>query len=163
MRPEDISFQSRLVAQGSVDAKPDPAVSAASASSLCPKKACPTSMLAGPLQAGAVIRSVARNGHALYPESPSNSRSIMSLTRSSVVLMLAVLVAGCSVEQSKPQSAAGEAASDKTFKPAQYSVADFYANKGFFGASFSPDRQKILVGSNTLSLIHISEPTRLLS
>src|SRR5678816_3669619 len=150
MRPEDISFQSRLVAQGSVDAKPDPAVSAASASSLCPKKACPTSMLAGPLQAGAVIRSVARNGHALYPESPSNSRSIMSLTRSSVVLMLAVLVAGCSAEQPKSQSAAGEAASnDKTFKPTQYSVADFAANTGFFGASFSPDRQKVLVASNT--------------
>jgi dipeptidyl aminopeptidase/acylaminoacyl peptidase len=64
--------------------------------------------------------------------------------------MLAVLVAGCSAEQPKSQSAAGEAAStDKTFKPTQYSVADFYANKGFFGASFSPDRQKILVGSNT--------------
>ena len=74
----------------------------------------------------------------------------MSLMRSPVVLILAVLVAGCSVEQSKQQSAAGEAAStDKTFKPTQYSVADFYANKGFFGASFSPDRQKILVASNT--------------
>ena len=74
----------------------------------------------------------------------------MSLTRSSVVLMLAVLVAACTVEQPKSQSAAGEAdKTDKTFKPTQYSVADFYANKGFFGASFSPDRQKILVGSNT--------------
>ena len=74
----------------------------------------------------------------------------MSLTRSSVVLMLAVVVAACSVEQPKSQSAAGEAAkTDKTFRPTQYSVADFYANKGFFGASFSPDRQKILVGSNT--------------
>ena len=41
------------------------------------------------------------------------------------------------------------AKTDKTFKPTQYSVADFYANKGYFGASFSPDRQKILVGSNT--------------
>ena len=36
----------------------------------------------------------------------------------------------------------------KTFTPTQYSVADFYGNKEFFGASFSPDRQKILVGSN---------------
>src|SRR5689334_23833762 len=76
----------------------------------------------------------------------------MSLTQPSVVLTLAVLVsvAACSVEQPKSQSAAGEAdKGDKTFKPTQYSVADFYANKGFFGASFSPDRQKILVGSNT--------------
>ncbi len=74
----------------------------------------------------------------------------MSLTRSSVLLMLATLVAACSVEQSKPQAAGGEAdKTDRTFKPTQYSVADFYANKGFFGASFSPDRQKILVGSNT--------------
>ena len=76
----------------------------------------------------------------------------MSLMQPSVVLTLAMVVsvAACSVEQPKSQSAAGEAAkTDKTFKPTQYSVADFYANKGFFGASFSPDRQKILVGSNT--------------
>jgi dipeptidyl aminopeptidase/acylaminoacyl peptidase len=74
----------------------------------------------------------------------------MRFTRSSVMLMLAAVAAACSVEQSKPESAAGEAAKpDKTFKPTQYSVADFYANKGFFGASFSPDRRKILVGSNT--------------
>ena len=74
----------------------------------------------------------------------------MRLMRSSVSLMLATVAAACSVEQSKPESAAGEAAkTDKTFKPTQYSVADFYANKGFFGASFSPDRQRILVASNT--------------
>ncbi len=74
----------------------------------------------------------------------------MSIIRSSVCPVLAMFVAACSVEQPKPQSAAGEAdKADKTFKPTQYSVADFYANKGFFGASFSPDRQKILVGSNT--------------
>lgn len=36
----------------------------------------------------------------------------------------------------------------KPFTPAQYSVADFYDNKGFFGASYSPDRKKVLVGSN---------------
>lgn len=64
--------------------------------------------------------------------------------------MLGAFVAACSVEQPKPQSAAGETdKADKTFKPTQYSVADFYANKSFAGASFSPDRQKILVGSNT--------------
>jgi dipeptidyl aminopeptidase/acylaminoacyl peptidase len=63
--------------------------------------------------------------------------------------MLAVIVAACSVEQPQSQSAGEAAKTDKTFRPSQYSVADFYANKGFFGASFSPDRQKILVGSNT--------------
>lgn len=75
----------------------------------------------------------------------------MSPTRSSILVVLAAIVAACSVEQSKTQAAAdGEAdKAAKTFKPAQYSVADFYANKGYFGASFSPDRQKILVGSNT--------------
>ncbi len=71
----------------------------------------------------------------------------MQLKRSSLLIVLAA-VAACSVEKSGTQSAAtGEA--DRTFKPTQYSVADFYANKGFFGASFSPDRQRILVGSNT--------------
>ena len=39
-------------------------------------------------------------------------------------------------------------AEGRVFAPTQYSVADFYGNKEFFGASFSPDRQKILVGSN---------------
>jgi dipeptidyl aminopeptidase/acylaminoacyl peptidase len=71
----------------------------------------------------------------------------MRLTRP-VLLISFAFVAACSVEQPKTQSAAG-GETDKTFKPTQYSVADFYANKEFFGASFSPDRKKILVGSNT--------------
>ena len=57
------------------------------------------------------------------------------------------LLTGCSTKSSTSESAGGE--TDKTFKPTQYSVADFYANKSFFGSSFSPDRQKILVGSNS--------------
>src|SRR5262245_61541018 len=82
----------------------------------------------------------------VYPRISRIRDCTMSLMRSSVFLMLATVAAACSVEQSKPQSAAGEASkTDKTFKPTQYSVADFYANKGFFGASFSPDHQKILV------------------
>jgi dipeptidyl aminopeptidase/acylaminoacyl peptidase len=59
---------------------------------------------------------------------------------------LAFALVACSTEQSGTQAAGGDA--DRTFKPTQYSVADFYANKNFFGASFSPDRQRILVGSN---------------
>ena len=91
----------------------------------------------------------ATNGHYIQIL-PRVRDCLMRLMRSSVSLMLATVAAACSVEQSKPESAAGEAAkTDKTFKPTQYSVADFYANKGFFGASFSPDRQRILVASNT--------------
>jgi dipeptidyl aminopeptidase/acylaminoacyl peptidase len=62
-------------------------------------------------------------------------------------LLVTLALAACSVERSEPRAAAGDA--DKAFKPTQYSVADFYANKDYFGASFSPDRQKILVGSNS--------------
>ena len=71
----------------------------------------------------------------------------MRLTRLSLLLTLAAVVAACTTENSRTQAASGGEA-DKTFTPTQYSVADLYANKGFFGASFSPDRQKILVASN---------------
>ena len=37
---------------------------------------------------------------------------------------------------------------DRVFTPQQYSVEDFYKNTRFFGASWSPDRQKLLVSSN---------------
>ena len=60
--------------------------------------------------------------------------------------LIALGVAACASEQPDSQAAGGEA--DRTFTPTQYSVADFYANKNFFGASFSPDRQRVLVGSN---------------
>ena len=63
-----------------------------------------------------------------------------------LVSLVALALAGCKTEQSGTQAAGGEA--DRSFKPTQYSVADFYANKNFFGASFSPDRQRVLVGSN---------------
>ena len=62
-------------------------------------------------------------------------------------VLVALALAACSVERSEPRAGGGDA--DKTFKPTQYSVADFYANKDYSGASFSPDRQKILVGSNS--------------
>ena len=62
------------------------------------------------------------------------------------ILPIVALLSACS-KSSTPASASGE--TDKTFKPTQYSVADFYANKSFFGSSFSPDRKKILVGSNS--------------
>ena len=61
-------------------------------------------------------------------------------------LIVAFVLAACRTEQSRADASGGDA--DRTFTPTQYSVADFYENKEFFGASFSPDRQKILVGSN---------------
>src|SRR5688572_21581520 len=67
--------------------------------------------------------------------------------RAHVFVILAVVVAGCSSEQSATQASSGD--TDRTFKPTQYSVAEFFANKSFAGASFSPDRQKVLVGSNS--------------
>ena len=42
---------------------------------------------------------------------------------------------------------AGSAA-DSVFTPRQYSVADFYRNTSYFGASFSPKADRILVSSN---------------
>jgi dipeptidyl aminopeptidase/acylaminoacyl peptidase len=62
-------------------------------------------------------------------------------------VVLCLVLAACSAERAaSDKTAAGD--SDSTFTPTQYSVADFYSNKEFFGASFSPDRQRILVGSN---------------
>jgi dipeptidyl aminopeptidase/acylaminoacyl peptidase len=57
-----------------------------------------------------------------------------------------VLLAACGVDRSGNGTAGEE---DRIFTPSQYSVADFYENRRFTGASFSPDRQKILVGSNS--------------
>ena len=36
----------------------------------------------------------------------------------------------------------------KTVTPTQYSVGDFYKNTEYVGASWAPDRQRILVSSN---------------
>src|SRR5829696_2919704 len=59
--------------------------------------------------------------------------------------LLAILI--CSVSACTPDR--GTTDSDvQTVTPAQYSVADFYKNVEFSAASWSPDRQKILVSSN---------------
>src|SRR5687767_6292054 len=68
----------------------------------------------------------------------------MRLSLSPLVFLLA---AACTVERADSGNASGGDA-DPTFTPTQYSVADFYQNNEFFGASFSPDRQKLLVASN---------------
>src|SRR5919107_2752493 len=72
----------------------------------------------------------------------------MRLTRPTLIVPLVVAaLAACGSEQPETPSAAARE-TDKAFKPTQYSVADFYANKEYFGASFSPDHQRVLVGSN---------------
>jgi dipeptidyl aminopeptidase/acylaminoacyl peptidase len=72
----------------------------------------------------------------------------MRLAHYLLVAAFATGLGACAKDQSRTYAAArGE--SDTTFKPTQYSVADFYANKEFFGASFSHDRQRVLVGSNS--------------
>jgi dipeptidyl aminopeptidase/acylaminoacyl peptidase len=43
---------------------------------------------------------------------------------------------------------AHSSATDSTFTPTQYSIADFYANTDYAGASFSPTADRILVSSN---------------
>jgi dipeptidyl aminopeptidase/acylaminoacyl peptidase len=64
-----------------------------------------------------------------------------------VSLSLAFAAVSCTGERSNSGEASVQT-SQKTFTPTRYSVADFFANKEFFGTSFAPDRQKILVGSN---------------
>lgn len=59
-------------------------------------------------------------------------------------LGLAITVLGCSnAGRSGQQSAA-----DSVFTPGEYSVADFYKNTEYFGASFSPSNDRILLSSN---------------
>jgi dipeptidyl aminopeptidase/acylaminoacyl peptidase len=41
-----------------------------------------------------------------------------------------------------------QGSTDRVFTPARYSVEDFYKNSEYFGGSWSPNRQKLLVSSN---------------
>jgi dipeptidyl aminopeptidase/acylaminoacyl peptidase len=55
---------------------------------------------------------------------------------------------GLMVACSSPDRPAPASAVDSVFTPTQYSVADFYGNTEYTGASFSPDGSRILVSSN---------------
>src|SRR5215204_7039736 len=88
--------------------------------------------------------AVALKSAALYQRFPVSE---LDMRRTLSFVTLALSLAACASETRSAESATGE--TDKSFKPTQYSVADFFANKSFAGASFSPDRQKILVGSNS--------------
>jgi Tol biopolymer transport system component len=59
--------------------------------------------------------------------------------------MLALATACGTQAASRPDESG---ASQRSFVPRQYAVADFYKNSQFFGASWSPDRRRILVSSN---------------
>jgi dipeptidyl aminopeptidase/acylaminoacyl peptidase len=62
---------------------------------------------------------------------------------------LCVLAAAiASLACSKDQGADQHSPADSVFTPTQYSVADFYGNTEYFGASFSPTADRILVSSN---------------
>ena len=62
-------------------------------------------------------------------------------------LAAAVIAAACTSDKSTAKQQGG-AIDERTFTPKQYSVEDFYKNSEFAGASWSPDRQKVLVSSN---------------
>jgi dipeptidyl aminopeptidase/acylaminoacyl peptidase len=65
--------------------------------------------------------------------------------RTSCLFALVVAVAGCT-KAGQNQASNGDVV--QTFTPTQYDVADFYGNVSLTGASWSPDRQHILVSSN---------------
>jgi len=62
------------------------------------------------------------------------------------VLPLLAFAAAC--RTGGAPSPGSDTVSAQSFAPQQYAVADFYKNADFFGASWSPDRTKILVSSN---------------
>ena len=65
-----------------------------------------------------------------------------SLTRYGSLAALAVLMACTSRQETAPEP------KTRAIAPQQYSVADFYKNAEFFGASWSPAKDKILISSN---------------
>src|SRR5918992_14536 len=62
-----------------------------------------------------------------------------------IYLAASVILAACTAAESTQES---RGTVERVFTPTQYSVEDFYKNSEFFGGSWSPDRQKLLVSSN---------------
>jgi dipeptidyl aminopeptidase/acylaminoacyl peptidase len=56
------------------------------------------------------------------------------------------LLAACSPVTKNRETTVGDSA--RPFTPKQYAIEDFYKNSEYFGASWAPDKQKILVSSN---------------
>ena len=62
------------------------------------------------------------------------------------VILVTLIMAACNTPG--PESAAPATAAARARSPRQYTVEDFYKNSEFFGASWAPDNQKLLVSSN---------------
>jgi Tol biopolymer transport system component len=65
--------------------------------------------------------------------------------RRSTCFATAIILVACTTAESTQES---QGSIDRPFTPTQYSVEDFYKNSAFAGASWAPDRQKLLVSSN---------------
>ena len=61
------------------------------------------------------------------------------------MLAAAITALACSKNE---RAASRHTTADSVFTPTQYSVADLYGNTEYFGASFSPSADRILVSSN---------------
>ncbi len=68
------------------------------------------------------------------------------ITRFCASLSALAALIGCTSDSRRGAGSSGDV--EQTFTPTQYTVEDFYQNTSFGGASFSPDRRKILVSSN---------------
>src|SRR5688572_8345985 len=69
----------------------------------------------------------------------------LGATMRNITLVILATLAACGDQSGVRQ----QGAADQVFTPAQYTVEDFYKNTEFFGGSWSPDRRKILVSSNS--------------
>jgi dipeptidyl aminopeptidase/acylaminoacyl peptidase len=71
---------------------------------------------------------------------------VLSFACRRVALASVVVLAACLPDGESTRESQGSV--ERVFTPQQYTVEDFYKNTRFGGASWSPDRQKILVSSN---------------
>ena len=77
-----------------------------------------------------------------YRGSGADMRSIAA--RHAIILLMVVVAC----RNGGTSNAAADTVSSTPFQPQSYAVADFYKNSEFSGASWSPDRRKLLVSSN---------------
>src|SRR6266571_2978095 len=70
-------------------------------------------------------------------------RTMRPITRFCASLSALAALIGCTSDSRRGAGSSGDV--EQTFTPTQYTVEDFYQNTSFGGASFSPDRRKILV------------------
>ena len=71
---------------------------------------------------------------------------MLSLTYRRAAVLSFLVLAACARDGSSTRESQGSV--ERVFTPQQYTVEDFYKNTRFMGASWSPDRQKLLVSSN---------------